>query len=742
MTSGEDRGLRGVPAARAAGPMGPPTSVDLWNELSAEWRTNVFAIHEPPFSGVIYNYDYVGQRNIDCRELSLGMQHELAWWLHSLHACGEGVSPIALTIWKNLIVGVNHERAQKGQPQVESFLELSFEAWMAGARRSYYERYGRLPGKSFSRNYEHILRRLHRALEIRYSTVEWWRHDLWDPKHDRRIPLGEHEALGGARVRFDTVPQPWLREGLKWFLAVGLERGEHKWTSITSYRVQLGTHFSRFLAEEGIDTPALCADPDMELRAVALRYLAFVRQLRTRRTGAPFSLATVGGLQAIVGRFYAFMADHRREAAELLGEPRWLELSDAHARFWRDGDMANRRRVAVRTGDYIEPDALSRIVEHLDIVGMPADEAKTVLVDDQPVAIAGLGDPQAMRAYLIAVFTGRRINEILMMDFDPIEAIPPLPGEPDDEHAFVARLRYQQTKIDGAPNTILIERAVVNIVREQQQWIREHGLRRLQTISQARVGGGPLAPDADPKYLFLMMQRNRLGQRPYSRETLASRLGALARALKIRDSQGRLVDFQRTHRLRHTKATDLLNKGVPVHVVQRYIGHRSPEMTMHYAATLPETHEREFLRLAKINRDGRPLGLDPRDVYEMVQLDKRTDRILPNGLCLLPPRQACNRGNACLTCDQFATDASYLPEHQQQLGKLVELIEQRQTLFEQRTGQSMSEDNVWLQGRRREQRALTKIITALQDPAAAERSVRGAGTSARHAEPDEPRGGE
>ena len=80
----------------------------------------------------------------------------------------------------------------------------------------------------------------------------------------------------------------------------------------------------------------------------------------------------------------------------------------------------------------------------------------------------------------------------------------------------------------------------------------------------------------------------------------------------------------------------------------------------------------------------------------MVQLDKRTDRILPNGLCLLPPRQACNRGNACLTCDQFATDASYLPEHEQQLGKLVELIEQRQTLFEQRTGQRMSEDNVWL----------------------------------------------
>jgi hypothetical protein len=112
-----------------------------------------------------------------------------------------------------------------------------------------------------------------------------------------------------------------------------------------------------------------------------------------------------------------------------------------------------------------------------------------------------------MRAYLLAVFTGRRINEILMMDFDPLEAIPELPNEPDDDHAFVARLRYQQTKIDGAPNTILVERAVVNVVGEQQRWILDQGLRRLATISRARAGGGPLAPDAKPKYLFLMMQR-------------------------------------------------------------------------------------------------------------------------------------------------------------------------------------------------------------------------------------------
>ena len=92
-----------------------------------------------------------------------------------------------------------------------------------------------------------------------------------------------------------------------------------------------------------------------------------------------------------------------------------------------------------------------------------------------------------------------------------------------------------------------------------------------------------------------------------------------------------------------------LNAGVPIHVVQRYLGHLSPAMTMHYAQTLAETHEAEFLRYRKLTADGRDLEIGARDLYDMLQLDQRTDRILPNGWCLLPPRQSCDRGNAPLT---------------------------------------------------------------------------------------------
>ena len=328
---------------------------------------------------------------------------------------------------------------------------------------------------------------------------------------------------------------------------------------------------------------------------------------------------------------------------------------------------------------------------------------------------------------------GRRISEILMLDTDPLLPLAGHPAGAGEPGAMVARLRYQQTKIDGAPDTVLVDAEVAAIIREQQEWaatwLREHA-----------------APRACPRYLFLGLLFNRNADRPYVSATLHRALTELARRLDIRDGAGRLVDFQRTHRFRHTRATSLLNAGAPIHVVQRYLGHLSPAMTMHYAQTLAETHEAEFLRYRKLTADARELEIGTSDLYDMLQLDQRTDRILPNGWCLLPPRQSCDRGNACLTCDKFATDASFLPELVQQKDKTLHLIGQRQEAFRARTGQPMSEDNIWLQGRRREAASLKAIITTLQDPPETEggpgpaagpgtpgrqRAVRGAGVAAR-----------
>ena len=101
---------------------------------------------------------------------------------------------------------------------------------------------------------------------------------------------------------------------------------------------------------------------------------------------------------------------------------------------------------------------------------------------------------------------------------------------------------------------------------------------------------------------------------------------------------------------------------------------------------------------------------------------------------MLPPKQTCSRGNACLTCDKFATDATFLPDLRTQQARTGQLIHDRRTAFEARTGQPMNEDNIWLAGRRQEHDALGRVILKLEHTRLADgtaRAVRGAGVAAR-----------
>jgi hypothetical protein len=202
-------------------------------------------------------------------------------------------------------------------------------------------------------------------------------------------------------------------------------------------------------------------------------------------------------------------------------------------------------------------------------------------------------------------------------------------------------------------------------------------------------------------------------------------------ALGLRDADGKPLLYSRSHRLRHTKATTLLNAGAPIHVVQRYLGHLSPEMTMRYAATLASTAEREFLAMVKIGRDGREIGMDRRDMLDLVQLDQRTDRILPNGYCLLPPVRSCDKGNACHGCDHFATDRSHLPEIRRQLAATEQLIGHRQEQHAARYGEPMSDSNIWLEQRHAEVRSMRLEISALEALDDDSGVVRGAGVCGR-----------
>lgn len=87
--------------------------------------------------------------------------------------------------------------------------------------------------------------------------------------------------------------------------------------------------------------------------------------------------------------------------------------------------------------------------------------------------------------------------------------------------------------------------------------------------------------------------------------------------------------------------------------------------------------------------------------------------VLWQGL-IRPPAKTCEKGNACLTCNLFVTDERFLDIHKSELVSLDSLIDQRQETHRHRTGETMSENHVWLTLRRREQQALTSIINTLE----------------------------
>lgn len=643
-------------------------------------------------------------RELDLGPLPAPMQRELAWCVWRAIDQGGQIHHAYANFARRLRMIIDDDRAADG-PRTASLIERPLEEWERAMAKATLRRGLMLSGMKPPR---WALRTCFRLLHIAYDPREWWELEVWDRRLDPRIPLRAHEPTGKKTINFLSLEQDWLRRGLQWHGKIGLETGQMRWTTVCERLTGL-KHFSRFLAARGVDHPALTERPS-DLRLLALDFLGYLRLQRAARgpnRGEPLSDGHLVHIMGAVEQFYAFMTDHRHEAAGKLADHRWRHLGDEHARLWRIGEKPHKPPTPPQDA-YLDDTAMTTIMANVHLLG------------DAP-AEGGFGDEQAMRLLMLLALTGRRVSELGLLEFDcllPIEGL----ATSGDEDGAVAKLRYQQTKIEGAPNTILVDRDVVAIVRAQQVW----ALAFFQPRAER--------PDARPRYLFLSTQRNRHGQRPYSVATLRKKLIAFGDRVDVCDSHGRRVVVGRTHRFRHTKATTLLNAGVPLHVVQRYLGHLSPSMTMHYAQTLQRTHEREFLRFKKINADGRQLDIDPRDLYDLLELDRRADRVLPNGLCLLPPRQACDRGNACLTCDKFATDATYLAEHTQQLARLEELIEHRREAFRTKIGHEMSDDNVWLAQRRQEQRALRNIINALDQPEldlAQRQAIRGAGVAAR-----------
>ncbi len=119
------------------------------------------------------------------------------------------------------------------------------------------------------------------------------------------------------------------------------------------------------------------------------------------------------------------------------------------------------------------------------------------------------------------------------------------------------------------------------------------------------------------------------------------------------------------HRLRHTLATQAINRGMRLEAIAALLGHQKMEMTLIYAKIANRVVADEYAAVsAKIDAlYGQPPDL-PAD-YEttgMARLRRETHaRMLGNGLCTRPAGLDCRMESACETCAYFRTGTEFLP---------------------------------------------------------------------------------
>lgn len=681
---------------------------ELWESLPVEQRRDHFDYRSLPDAyrgGVVPRpHRQAGLEPkwfsvaLSMRGLPEPMVWELAWLIHREIELGRSIHPSAFNSATSRLRVAVTAGGRKAR-EAESLLALTPEEWL------HHVAIARVQGAQVGTAGDSValnrISALQDVLVPAYHRGQWWELDVWNPQLDTRIPLRRHDPAGRSVVNFSRLTSDWLRGVAKLWLGERLDASRYSWSTVQT-RVDNLKWLQHVIDEHGDHGPLLVAAPE-DLRGFVRGLIGRVRAHRVtqgKNAGRPLGGNPVRQIMVGIEQFYQWAYDNRSEQALRSVDSRWTGLTHPYSVLFRPGDkprLTNKRHDEL----VLEDQVMSQIAAGADVLRSPTSEG-------------GFGDASAFNALMLLMRTGRRLNEILMMDFDPLTPLVGTTPDGGDGVGLVARLRYQQTKVDSSlPSSIPVDAEIVSIVHDQQEitraWLAENG-----------------APGAKPRYLFLARFKNRHGDRPYPAGTLNSLLGRLTEALDIRDSVGNPVRISKTHQFRHTKATSLLNAGVPLHVVMRYFGHVSADMTLHYAMTSQKVAEQEFMKFQKYTSDGKPLEMSAEDLFDVLHLDQRADRVLPNGWCMLPPKQTCDRGNACLTCNKFVTDSTHAPQLEAQRDATRQLIAQRKKAFVERYGVEMSADNVWLEGREREVDGLHRILLSIRK-APEGSAVRGAG---------------
>lgn len=190
----------------------------------------------------------------------------------------------------------------------------------------------------------------------------------------------------------------------------------------------------------------------------------------------------------------------------------------------------------------------------------------------------------------------------------------------------------------------------------------------------------------NPRHLlFNRYSGRRMGLAPDGKR-ISEALNKLAQKYDIVDDQGNLYYFK-LHAFRHTKGVELINHGMSLVHVQKWMAHMSPEMTLVYAKVLDTTLRKSWEQavqngLFRITDSGHLKqvdisGIDNEDLIEWEYIRYNLDAVrMPLGFCMKPKKQECfTQLNPCLTCRNLCTTPDFLPQYESEIRETKMLIE-------------------------------------------------------------------
>ena len=133
--------------------------------------------------------------------------------------------------------------------------------------------------------------------------------------------------------------------------------------------------------------------------------------------------------------------------------------------------------------------------------------------------------------------------------------------------------------------------------------------------------------------------------------------------------------------LRHTRAQEYTEQGMPIGIIQQILGYCSLQMTLHYSKVSENMLYRKWKETEKLNLlhlESNPpnVNMEKQEEIRYEFIRKNLDAVrVPFGVCFKPNKLTCRQQiGHCLECANFCTSKDNIGEYEKEIERVREQI--------------------------------------------------------------------